>query len=312
MVFDLIRTALFILLFTPLLACGGSTAGAGDDTTPSADARYEIVIHRPLAVGQRFHVEVEAHEVIQAVESEDSPDELVIEGFTEQTQVAFSATVHITEVDDRGRAASAEVEVERFQNPTTHEDILPAGTRMVVGWDGEELLVEVDGGELDAAGMELFELAFPLQRPGSAVGDDLFGSSTPKAVGETWDMQMDTVADDLGDDGYTVTETNLRGRTELVGTNACGDANCIILESTLTAEQVSIAEEWEMAEFESGDLEAVVRIQLPIDTSQPLISEEAVTTGRFVVQIREGDETSQTLASVSRMRNARYVLLPAE
>jgi len=304
-----LEMVLFATLPLALIACGGASSESGSGTTPGAEAQYEIVIHRPVAAGQRFRVEVEAHEIVQAFETAENPEEMVIEGFTENTQVAFAATIEIVEVDDEGRAARAEVEVERFAIPSSGEEIVPAGTRMVAGWEGETLRVEVDGEDIGEEGMELLELAFPLERPGSALGDELFGATTPKAVGDVWELRKDIVADDLGEDGYTAAETNLTGQTELVGTNACGDTECIVLEATIRAEQVAIAEEWQLVDFEAGELEAVVRLQLPMDTNLPAVSEEATTVGRFIIQIQEGDETRETLASISRMRNATYRLL---
>ncbi|RLB50421.1 MAG: hypothetical protein DRJ42_18895 [Deltaproteobacteria bacterium] len=310
-----LRTILSAALLTTVVACGGATPQADSADTAEGDgteALHVIQIHRPLAAGQRFHVEVEARQLVQTAEAVDNPDEQVIDGFTKDIQVAFAAAVLIREVDDAGRAAQAEMTVETFTDPATGNEILAPGTELVIGWQDDALYVEVNGAAPDAAAMERLHLAFPLERPGSALGDELFGTDTPRAPGETWALHENDVVEDLGDDGYTVTETNLEGETRFVEVSPCGDTECIVLEAAFAAEQAVVAQEWQMAEFEAGRIEALVRIRLPVDAARPVYSEEAMLRGLFAVELHEGDETRQTLVTLSRVRNATYSRLPAE
>jgi hypothetical protein len=290
-----------------LLACGGeaTTAPGASATTPSATPQYQIVLNRPLTAGAKFRVQVEAREQIEGVESHSSADHAAVHNSNEDIQLSLVGRVTVREVDQDGRATSALLEVESFSASPTGTAIVPPGTPLDFVRGEGDYSVMVNGSPRPDL-MKQLRLAFPLQRPGSALGDALFGTKDPKQVGDTWPFSKSLVAKSMLDDGYKVRETELAGETRLTGVTSVGGVECLELSAKLNADQATIGEGWGLSGVGSGKLESTVKMVVPTNVALPLAMEEATTHGEFQAHVQDDASEAHSSITVSRYRRALY------
>jgi len=153
-------------------------------------------------------------------------------------------------------------------------------------------------------------LAFPFERPGSPLGDQLLGTDTPKAIGDTWSLDRRFVTEDLVDEGFETNETDVRGNVVLSDVVDCAGARCLVITANLEATQAVLVEYADAASFETGELSGTVIVHAPTDPDLFLHREEARFTGNFVADFEGEEGTARRAITVSRQRIATY--MPAE
>jgi hypothetical protein len=290
------------------LACGGTQSTDVDEPDDvGEDGANPVRVHRPFQTGQRFGVVVDAHQILEVM-VEGAEQEVA--GLSEELRLHLEGEVTVHEVDDEGRAASATLEVQSFTDPESGGEIMPAGTTIVAERGEEGLAVGIPDGEISEDQGLLLDLAFPLQRPGSPLGDELFGTDTPRQAGDSWPIDAVFVAEDMNDDGFSVSETDVTGEVRLVDLHNCSVGRCMQLEAQVHATEAAIAELGDEAEFEEGQLDAVVRLEVPVDDTKPVLMEETMVTGSFVASFQVDGEAVQRQLAASRMRKAVYTPIP--
>lgn len=289
------------------LACGGgaATTPAAATTTPGTSPQYQVVLHRPLSPGNKFRVLVEAR---QRVEGTDSASGAVAAQSTEiakDVKLELAGTVTIREVDKDGRATSALLQIETFKHTDTGKELLPTGTSVdaVLGQGRYNLMVN---GQPRPELQRPLDLVFPLHRPGSPLGDELFGSKTPRQIGDSWSVAKSTVAESMEDEGYTVKETDLSGETRLMGTTSVNGEECLELNAKLHADQAAVGEQWEMKGVGAGKIDSTIKLVVPTDVTRPVALEEATTSGEFALHLADGSASSTTVLKLTRYRRALY------
>jgi hypothetical protein len=299
-----------ILISICLLACAAcgseaTTAPAASVTTPGTSRAYEIVIHRPLKAGDRFHVVVEAREQIDGAETSSTVEQARVKNIAKNLQLLLVGMLTIREVDAEGRAQSAVLQVEDFKSTDTGNALLPAGAKIdAVRGAGDFALMVDDEPRPDL--LRPLQLAFPLHRPGSPLGDELFGSKVPRQIGDTWAFSKSNVARRMEEDGYVVRETGITGDTRLTGTTVVDGAECLELSAKMHADQATVGEQLEYLGVGSGKLDVTLKFVVPTDKSLPLAMEEASGQGKFEASV-EGDTASAHRGVIlTRYRKALY------
>jgi hypothetical protein len=303
----LVSTSLLVLL-----ACGGeaTTAPAASATTPGASPQYQIVVHRPLAAGARFRVVVDAQEKIEGVENMTGATQASSNDINHDVHLSLTGIVTVREVDKDGRALSATLDVERFTASPKDAELVPTGTRLDFVRGQGDFSVMVNGTPRPDL-MKQLRLAFPLQRPGSPLGDALFGSKQPRQVGDSWDFSKSLVAQSMLDDGYKITETNLTGDTRLMGVSSVGGVECLELASKLHADHAAVSEQSDVQGVGSGKLDATIKLVVPTNPALPVAMEEATTHGEFQAHVGDDTASSQTGVTITRYRRALYTQMAA-
>ncbi|HKU38835.1 MAG TPA: hypothetical protein VJR89_11830 [Polyangiales bacterium] len=297
-----------ILISTSLclsLACGGeaTTAPAAATTTPGTSPQYQIVLHRPLSVGDRFRVQVEAKQhVTGAIETSDA-QQAASKDVDKNMELSLVGLLTIREVDEVGRALSALLDIEQFKSGD--KEVLPTGTRIDAVRGAGKFSMMVNGTPRPDVQKQL-ELAFPLHRPGSPLGDELFGSKEPRQVGDTWTFSKSAVSQELLDEGYVVRETAIEGNTRLQGVTRVNGADCLELTSKMQADQATVGEQWDMQGVGAGKLDVTIKLVVPVDTKLPLAMEEATSTGAFQGALQDGTGADKVGLTLTRYRRALY------
>ena len=289
------------------MACGGqaTTTPAAATTTPGTGPEYQIVLNRPLKAGDKFRIQVEAKEQISGDDAVSGGTAATSNAISRDTQLSLVGTIQIREVDADGRATSALLQVEQFKDIGAGKDIVPTGTSIdaVLGQGKFSMMVN---GEPRSDLQRPLRLAFPLHRPGSPMGDELFGSKTPRQVGDTWAFAKSNVAESMLDEGYRVQETAINGDTKLMGTTNVGGNECLELRSTLNADQATIDDQWDVQGIGNGKVTATIKMVVPTDTALPVAMEETTTKGEFAVHLQGDNAASQTAITLTRSRRALY------
>jgi hypothetical protein len=303
------------LISTCLLACvacgsEATTAPAAATTTPGTSRQYEIVLHRPLKAGDRMRVVVDAGERIEGAESSTGVDQAAVKDIDRNLQLSLVGTLTIREVDDKGRAQSAVLDVEQFTRTDTGAALLPAGAKIdAIRGAGDFSLMVNDEPRPDL--LRTLRLAFPLHRPGSPLGDELFGSSAPRQIGDSWTFSKSMLVNRLLEDGYIVRETDVAGDTRLVGTTNVGGTECLELVAKLQGDQATVTEQWGLVGVGSGKLDVTIKFVVPVDKTLPLAMEEATGSGRFEAKVTGDSSSSQRGFILTRHRKAHYTRLSA-
>lgn len=289
------------------IACGSeaTTAPAAANTTPGAGPQYQVVLHRPLSPGNKFRVNVEVQQKIEGDDTATSAVTSQSAAISKNFALELAGTVAIREVDSEGRATSAVLQVETFKRTDTATELLPTGSTIdaVLGQGKFNLMVN---GQPRPELQQAIDLAFPLHRPGSPLGDAMFGSKTPRQVGESWTVAKSMVAESMEEQGYLVEETDLTGATQLMGTTNVNGQECLELSARLHADQGTIGEDMGMKGIGTGTINSTIKLVVPTDVSRPIALEEATATGDFALHLTEGSASTTTIVKVTRHRKALY------
>lgn len=179
------------LLSWALSACGASAPGTG-----SGEA-YPIQLERPSVVGARWDETHEVHvdttrKTQQAGQAQDS--------FRSRVTTALRADGEVIAADEAGRGTHYRYQV---SSCTRLEDgvrraLLRSGQIVEVRRDpsGAETLMSIDGQPASAELEDQLSEVFPELTP-SASPDHIFGSETPRRVGERWDANLAVLIPDF-------------------------------------------------------------------------------------------------------------------
>jgi len=296
-----------VLTAVVLSACGGSKsetavqpAAQPEEAQPQT---YTVKIHRPFTQGQVLAVDVEAHQLAKALVQ--GHEENVV-GLTEELNIHLVGDVTIDEVAADGRAAVATLNVTSFVNPDNQTAILPPGSVVHAKRVDGVLMPELEGGKLTDDQVTLLHLAFPFERPGSRLGDELFGTPDPKAVGESWPFNRGYVAQDLQEEGIAAAETSIDGMVKLSEVVPCGKTQCLRLNIDMEATSASMATVEGASDVGQGALRSTIILEVPVDETTPVHLEDATTTLTFAATFTQGDKTIERQIAASRLRRALY------
>jgi hypothetical protein len=294
-----------LTLAVALSACVGSKPESAEQppAEPMAAEKYAIKIHRPFTVGQVIAVDVEAHHTSKAA-VEGKEHEL---GSAGQIDFHLVGDVTIDEVAPDGRAAAATLKVTTFINPADKTVILPPDAVVHAKRVDGVLEPVLDRGTLTAHQKWFLQLAFPLERPGSRLGDELFGTPEPRAVGETWPFNHTYVVEDLRDEGFGASETGIGGVVKLQEILPCGKTRCLKLQIDVKAENAALLTVDGTSNVGAGELLSTIVLEVPVDETTPIHLEDATTTLTHAATYTEGGQTNQRMITTSRHRRATYV-----
>jgi hypothetical protein len=297
-----------LILALALSGCDGTTPETPVEQTPPpepAPETYKVKIHRPFTAGQVITVDVEAHQTVKGAVVDGEQKQAV--GAAEAIDLHLVGDVKIDEVSPDGRAAVATLTVTTFVNPSNQDVILPAGAVVHATRVDGVLQPTLEGGTLTADQSKLLLLAFPMERPGSRLGDELFGTPDPKAVGDTWPFNRAYVVDDLREDGWATSESGLDGTVKLNQVAPCGKTQCLELQIEMKAANTSMVAVEGASDVGVGELHSTITLQVPVDETTPVHLEDAETTLDFAAKLTTGeDQATHRLLAISRDRRATY------
>jgi hypothetical protein len=181
--------------------CGGAAAtasgGASSSTGNANGDSFVVDLERPYVAGQRYRV----RNVVMREEAQHATlGGRTVEDASHVTTIALRSVVEIVEVSAEGRATLLRHQVEDagLSMDGTPRPFLTSGQVIEVrtGATAEEAVVTIDGRPVGAELLESLRGVLTLSH-GGADEDRLFGSASPRRVGETWQPDLAAVAADL-------------------------------------------------------------------------------------------------------------------
>lgn len=284
------------LAITALLlsACGGAPApapasgGSSTATATPADGQL-VVLHRDLHVGDTFGISMDGATRTRTVVTVDGQQ---VSGEEKQFAVHMVADVVIQEVNARGKATRSQYTMtELTTGGDDPQEILPAGSVVIVtavegAGRGTITLV---GGELTEEQNEQLELVMTthLFEHGD---DDVFGSTEPHEIGDSWPVNAEIAAHDLSQiPNMTFAAANISGSTTLAGVEDVDGVPCQIVQAAIVARDFELGDLPPGSVVQRGGIEMRMAAALPVEGSgQRLRSEEAMAM-QMVVQIPTED-----------------------
>jgi hypothetical protein len=160
-----------------------------------AEASHEIKLNRPMKVGQKFDLKAECM-IVQ--KSGGTIMGSAVGAETTRYIVRLDSELEIVDVDKHGRATETEQVIRSCVISKNGQVIRDekAGTRLRAWRRGEDKGIEVDGVAVADETAGVLEMVCCLEHDG-ATDDELYGSSEPRKVGETWPIEHDAVLADF-------------------------------------------------------------------------------------------------------------------
>jgi hypothetical protein len=159
----------------------------------------------------------------------------------EEISVEFEGRAEVLDVDASGEPVRVALTVSKFtksENGATSELLKPSSVVLVDG--GAKNPVALKGEKISDDARKAFEVVYSPHKPGSATDDDIFGTKEPKAFGDSWPINAKLASEDARKSGIEISPENLKGRTELVGKDRVGEADCLSVRAELVATDVAL------------------------------------------------------------------------
>ncbi len=273
------KRSICLLAAFALCACGGSPAPQPGTTAttaveeevanvidpghpPASDGRYAVTLFRPAAAGDRFHFTGEgSEEVLSGLQGGSA--------HSQQLFVALSGDVFV-EAEEAGRATISVVTITRFVAGPSRDAMaeqLPAGAVVRIQHGADENRLTQNGEALSDDVQKAFKLIVPTGRSEINL-DETFGTSTPRSVGESWEIDGAAAARSLPD-GFNVPEGGTSGRSTLSAVS--GDEMSVAMEIAFQNPQMPNTPPDSQVTESHMQLSTVQR--LPLDVTQRAVGE---------------------------------------
>ena len=216
-------------------ACGGS-APRGSGTSGGESATYPIHLQRAHHVGERYLL---VDEVTQREERTVTAGGQVLESVDRTTTVRLAAAVEILEVDEHGKAARLRYQVQSCERSGggSNETLLRQGqvVEVATAANREDARVTIGGAPATDEQLDALDAVLTLTRSGKDE-DALFGSTTPRAVGDSWQPDLAAIAEDLGTASpFRLDPSHMSGSVRLVERRNEGPVAGLVVETSLEA-----------------------------------------------------------------------------
>lgn len=238
-------------------ACSPSSANA------PAGGKYRILLERSLELGKQYRVEIK-----------DSSKDIVLAAGTivpDQTKTVLLSFVGLQRAQGVGDHQPSEYLVQEMTKTLNGQQLvlLPAGTKIVATPGKDKWSYTVNGKvpakELDAELRHLFG-----NQISKASDDAIFGSKMPRAIGESWSVDVSAMPPD---DSVTFDAQAASGTTRLVQVRTVGNVECLEVQAELTIPGVQIKGLPAGTQMLSSEMKAYFTGMFPTDHKLPSASQ---------------------------------------
>jgi hypothetical protein len=270
---------------------------------------YEIRLHRPQVVGQKYHLAAAGRSArTQVVKSGDR----ILQNDSAKFAVEFEGAVTVLAVDDRGKPSKLSLEIEKLSrtDDAGSKELVSQGSVVTVSMkDGAEVS-ETDGHLLSRPTQEAITVILPLD-PNGPTDDELFGANERKKPGDHWDANTDLMARDLLRRGATARKEDLSGTVTFEKVVQVGKTECLQISGDMDCARYvpSVPRD---VKVEKGFLKIAFSEKLPAVASMPALERTQSTNVSYTMKGRPdpaGDEITidvgGVLTSLSRVTDVQ-------
>jgi hypothetical protein len=212
-------------------AAGETKAKPEGEATPT----YTVKLERPVPVGHRYHIESTGMSTTRVL-----ADGKPIPGQAKRFAWIYEADVIVKAVTARGQPSAEEHTVAKLVVDFPDEKVPPAnlsGVVVATVVDGEETFT-VDGMQVHEELQDVLQAITHLDDGTSFDNDAVFGSTTPRKVGESWDMNKQALVDGWGrkfeGSKLPAKTENVSGKITLVESKTVDSVDGLVFETQAT------------------------------------------------------------------------------
>jgi hypothetical protein len=201
-------------------------------------------------------------------------------------------------VDASGEPVRVALTVAKFtklENGATSE-LLPPGSVVLVD-GGAADPVSLKDGKISDEVRKVFGVVYSPHKPGSATDDDVFGTKEPKSFGDSWPINAKLAAEDAKKSGIEIPAERLQGRTELVGKDRVGEADCLTIRAQINASDVAMKDLPDGAIMDNGTMQATLDGCVPIAGTSSRKGMEMTLKARFTLNAATFDMLARQKSS---------------
>lgn len=246
-----------------LLAANGAALGA--------DQTYSIKLNRPFKPGDAY----QTHVVTQFNETTigqfiAAPSRTA----TGSLKSDLQGRVDIQEVDEKGNEKTLTFTAESFT--INGKDVLSRGDVIDVKRTDKDVLFSLrKGGELSQDMKRVLSQVYDKLNTSGVTDDDVFGSKTPRKIGESWKIDVDAAVKQATGTGVTFDAGSMKGESTLKGTETLAGEPMVRLDTTLSIKDLK-PELPPTLQFERSQTDEQFSNVVPIDPKSSSIQSHAV------------------------------------
>jgi hypothetical protein len=267
-------------------------------------ATYPIVPDRPVKVGDvcdsRWVVERTTTVSISAGGQEMPPKVDKVAG-------EIAGRMEIKEIFPDGDPKVILLTVKTFKNTADKTDEVAANKVIEITRSADPATAKLtDGGDLSAAALALLQEAFSSHHDGPS-DNDVFGSKTPRAVGDKWPVDAKKAAEQAAKSDVKLKAEDISGEMTLKGVEKVNGADALRVEGSMTAKNARPGNLPEELVLSMSDLTTTMSGLFPTDLTSPALESSTKadihmkgTTGGATLDMVMHASSSQTTTPVKK------------
>lgn len=254
-------------------ACGGS-ASHGSTMPGSESGSYPIRLQRAHQAGDRYLL---VDEVTQREERTVTVGGQAVESVDRTETVRLAAAVEILEVDENGKAVRLRYQVQSCERSGggANETLLQQGQVIEVETAArrDDARVTIDGTPATDEQLEAIDSVLTLTR--TAKNEDaLFGSTTPRTVGDSWQPDFVAIAQDLATASpFRLDPSHMSGSVRLVERRSEGPVAGLVVQASVEATDANMNGLPPGTNIRRGDVSMEMGGFYPLEESMPPLTQ---------------------------------------
>jgi hypothetical protein len=248
------------------LCCIAVALLAVASTAPATDT-YPIKLVRPPKVGQKYTFTAEGavtrHTTISAGGKQIDTNE-------EEFGIHLEGTVEVLAVNKDGEEGKTACTVTKCTRvtPEGESELIPAGRVITATGSKEETTFAIDQGQLSAEAKEALDLVLRMGEEDGYNDDKIYGTTTPQAVGGTWNMDAKASSDEARDDEVIFEPKDASGTMRVDKVESVDGIQCLRISGSTEIKRLQVKSP-DGLKFEDGTLKAHYGGAYPVDVKLP-------------------------------------------
>jgi len=268
---------------------------------PAFAQKYVVKIERNAKVGEKYSHSASGS---RSKTTTAVRDQQVVESETVDYQVQFAAIAEVLEVDEKGQEVKIALTVEKFTKieGSSLTELVPPG-KVIIADGNRENPYSLQNGSLSKQAQEALGVVIAVAEPGGLSDDEVFGTTEPKQVGESWALNNTLVAEVMQIEGVS-------GVAKIAGLEEIGGVEYLDIRIEVGAEQWSPTAVPEGAAIDKAIIRFSAQGYFPVDHSIPIYAESTTMNLQFVLKGMPGTEQEGLVTQVE-MQQTNQILQTA-
>lgn len=277
-----------------------------------SDATYVVRFQEYSKVGDRTKEELRAQQTIKRTILKD---EQVVFQQEETNSIEIDAVVEVLEVNEQKQETKCRYVIDRAILKTKDGElsILPEGAEFIAqAGEEEDSFTGPEGERLPEIAQRTLPRVISFSAEGSQM-DRLFGSDTPRRVGDSWPADKKALVAMAKARGTEALEEDVEGTATLVAAREHDGKTLLDLEFRAHFEISEPTSPVPVADPESAEVTVAQKVTTPASSSDGLLSQTHTITMRQVLRGKTGTPLAGQVmdGTSSETHSATYEKLPA-